>query len=125
MCALNHDATAKWKIPRVCAGWRVCRKVDTAGPFRACQGGVTVEVLASAGAADSRVRGLHGGALKVAVRAAPEKGKANKEIEELLAAFFGVSKNQVSVTGGLTSRKKRLLILGLTTAQAEEKIKLL
>ena len=97
--------------------------MDTASPLRACQGGVTVEVLASAGAADSRVRGLHGGALKVAARAAPERGKANKEIEELLAAFFGVSKSQVSVAGGLTSRRKRILILGLTLAQAQEKMK--
>ena len=99
--------------------------MDTAGPLRACPGGVTVEVLASAGAADSRVRGLHGGALKLAVRAAPEKGKANKEIEELLAAFFGVGKNQVCVAGGLTSRKKRIVIQGLTLAQAQEKLKAL
>lgn len=59
--------------------------MDTAGVVRACPGGVTVAVLASAGAAQSKVRGLHGDALKVAVRAAPEKGKANAEIEELLA----------------------------------------
>jgi len=97
--------------------------MNTASPLRACPGGVTVEILASAGAADSKVRGLHGGALKVAVRAAPEKGKANKEIEELLAAFFGVRKGQVSVASGLTSRKKRVAILGVTVAQAEEKLK--
>jgi len=96
--------------------------VDAASPLRACLVGVTLEVLASAGAADSRVRGLHGGALKVAVRAAPEKGKANKELEGLLADFFGVSKGQVSVAGGLTSRKKRIVVVGLTLAQAQEKM---
>ncbi|MGD0092547.1 MAG: DUF167 domain-containing protein [Planctomycetota bacterium] len=99
--------------------------MDTASPFRTCPGGVTVEVLASAGAASSKVRGLHGGALKVSVRAAPEKGKANAEIEELLAGFFGVSKRQVCVAGGQTSRRKRVVVVGLSVAQAEEKIRVL
>ena len=92
------------------------------GVVRECAGGVTVEVLASAGAAVSKVRGLHGAALKVAVRAAPERGKANAEIEELLAEFFGVSKAQVSVVAGQTSRRKRVAAIGITVAQAMEKI---
>ena len=92
---------------------------------RDCAGGVAVEVLASAGSANSKVRGPHGSALKVAVRAAPEKGKANAEVEELLAAFFGVGKSQVSVAAGQTSRKKRVVVLGITAAQALEKIKAL
>ena len=54
--------------------------------------GVSVGVLASAGASVSKIRGVHGGALKVAVRAAPENGKANAEIEALLAVFFGAAK---------------------------------
>jgi uncharacterized protein (TIGR00251 family) len=89
---------------------------------RTVNGGVTVEVLASAGASVSKVRGLHGGALKVAVRAAPEKGKANAEIEEVLADFFGVAKNQAGVIAGQTSRIKRVQILGIDTAAAEAKI---
>ena len=89
---------------------------------RECAGGVTIEVLASAGAAVSKVRGLHGNALKVAVRAAPEKGKANAEIEELLAEFFGAAKSHVAVTAGQTSRRKRLVVMGITVAQAEERI---
>lgn len=97
--------------------------MDAASPLRACPGGVSVEVLASAGAADSKVRGLHGGALKVAVRAAPEKGKANAEVAELLAGFFGVSKRQVCVAAGQTSRKKRVVVLGVNVAQAEGKLR--
>ncbi|HEY3324051.1 MAG TPA: DUF167 family protein [Planctomycetota bacterium] len=86
---------------------------NSQSPVRAVAGGVTVEVLASAGASVSKVRGLHGGALKVAVRAAPEKGKANAEIEELLADFFGMSAGQVTVIVGQTSRHKRVQILGI------------
>ncbi|MEI6236363.1 MAG: DUF167 domain-containing protein [Planctomycetota bacterium] len=84
-------------------------------------GGVAVSVLASAGASVSKVRGVHGGALKVAVRSAPENGKANAEIEAVLAAFFGAGKKSVRVASGMTSRNKRVEILGvsLTTARAK------
>ena len=92
---------------------------------RAESGGVTIEVLASAGSSASKVRGLHGGALKVAVRAAPEKGKANAEIEEVLADFFGVAKNCVAVVAGQTSRNKRVRVLGIDVAGAEAKIQAL
>ena len=84
-------------------------------------GGVALNVLASPGASISKVRGIHGGALKVAVRSAPENGKANAEIEAVLAAFFGTNKKSVAVASGLTSRNKRVEILGvsLTTARAK------
>ena len=85
-------------------------------------GGVAISVLASAGASVSKVRGVHGGALKVAVRAAPENGKANAEIEKLLAAFLGTNKKSVTVAGGMTSRNKRVEILGVSLKTAREKI---
>ena len=100
-------------------------KIVAITAVRAISGGVTIEVLASAGASVSKVRGLHGGALKVAVRAAPEKGKANAEIEEVLAAFFGVAKNQVAVIAGQTSRNKRVEVLGISTDAAEIEIQAL
>lgn len=84
--------------------------------------GVSVGVLASAGTSVSKVRGVHGGALKVAVRAAPENGKANAEIEVLLAEFFETNKKSVRVASGLTSRNKRVEILGIALKTAQEKI---
>jgi len=90
--------------------------------IRDVPGGVSLEVLASAGASQSKVRGLHGGALKIAVRSAPEKGKANAEIEEVLAKFFGVAKNQVSLVAGETSRNKCVHVLGVEREAATRKI---
>jgi uncharacterized protein len=91
-------------------------------PLREISRGVTVEVLAAAGASVSKVRGVHGGALKVAVRAAPEKGKANAEICVVLAEFFGVAKNAVCLVAGETSRNKRVQVLGIGLAAAEAKV---
>ncbi|HYG78523.1 MAG TPA: DUF167 domain-containing protein [Planctomycetota bacterium] len=90
--------------------------------IRPVTGGVTLEILASPGSSVSRVRSVHGNTLKVAVRAAPEKGKANAEIEEVLAAFFGVPQSQVAVISGQTSRNKRVQINGVDAAAASAKI---
>ena len=57
---------------------------------------------------------MHDGGLKVAVTAAPEAGKANKAIGGVLAKALGVSRSQVRLVRGMTSRQKRFVIVGLT-----------
>ena len=50
--------------------------------------------------------------LKARVRAVPEKGKANKSLEKLIAKHFKVPKSSVQVTAGTTSRLKTLVVFG-------------
>ncbi|MEM1514351.1 MAG: DUF167 domain-containing protein [Candidatus Thermoplasmatota archaeon] len=49
--------------------------------------------------------------LKVKVSSPPSKGKANKEVIELLADFFGVKKNCIRIIKGANSREKIIEIL--------------
>jgi uncharacterized protein (TIGR00251 family) len=53
---------------------------------------------------------------KVRVAAAPDKGRANEEMTELLAAYFGLPKSRVSVLRGTTSRVKIIEVIGLDRA---------
>jgi hypothetical protein len=46
------------------------------------------------------------GAIKVYVKAAPDKGKANKAVIELIAEHYGVRKSDVAIVSGETARKK-------------------
>jgi len=85
-------------------------------------GGVEFAVLATPGSSRSCVRGIHGNALKVAVRAPPEKGKANDEIEEVLAEFLGVSTKSVQVVAGMTSRQKRVQAMGVNSEHVFRKL---
>jgi uncharacterized protein YggU (UPF0235/DUF167 family) len=58
--------------------------------------------------------GPHGdGALKVSVRAAPERGKANEEVCDLLAASLGLRRAAVAVVRGGAARTKRVLFRGV------------
>ena len=76
----------------------------------------------SPGAARTRVLGEHAGALKLAVAAAPEKGKANRAVVEFLADILGVRKGDITVVSGETSRSKRIAVTGLDAKAASDKL---
>ena len=75
--------------------------------------GSILPVRAHPGARRNEIRGEHDGALRVAVTQAPEKGKANKAIAELLAKKLAVRKSQVELVSGETAGQKRFLVRGL------------
>ena len=50
------------------------------------------------------------GTLKCFLKSPPEKGKANKELIELLSNTLGIAKKEIEIISGLTSRKKRVTI---------------
>ncbi len=60
-----------------------------------------------------------GDALKVRVKAAPERGKANAAVEALLASTLGVAKSNVEVVTGRTSSRKVVRIEGLSAADVD------
>ncbi|MFI5457348.1 MAG: DUF167 domain-containing protein [Isosphaerales bacterium] len=76
--------------------------------------GVILPVLAQAGARRNAILGERAGALRVAVTAPPEKGKANEAIQSVLAEALACKTKQVTLLFGATSRQKRFLIGGIT-----------
>lgn len=77
-----------------------------------------LNVWAQPGASRDRIAGLHGGRLKVAVSAPPEKGRANKAVEAVIAGALGVRKTAVKVVTGETSREKTVEVEGVDEARA-------
>jgi uncharacterized protein len=76
--------------------------------------GTIVPVRAQPGARRNAIVGVHAGALRVAVSAPPEKGKANAAIEALLAEALGCKASAVALISGEASRQKRFLIEGVS-----------
>lgn len=85
-------------------------------------GGVEFAVVVSAGSARAGVRGLHGDALKVAVHAPPERGKANEEVGEVVAAWLGIPVKRISIVMGQSSRRKRLRVAGLSVEEIKGRL---
>ncbi|MFO1023105.1 MAG: DUF167 domain-containing protein [Planctomycetales bacterium] len=76
--------------------------------------GSILRVHAQPGARKNAILGVHADRLKVAVTQAPEKGKANHALCEVLAKELDLKKSQVSLLSGETSGQKKFLISGVT-----------
>jgi uncharacterized protein (TIGR00251 family) len=84
--------------------------------------GCLLPVRAQPGARKNAVLGEQAGALKVAVTAPPEDGRANQALIEALRAALGLKRSQVELVGGVKSRQKTFLIRGLQPAQLQAKL---
>jgi uncharacterized protein (TIGR00251 family) len=84
--------------------------------------GCILSVRAQPRARRAGVQGEQAGALKVAVTAPPEDGRANRAIVEELRKALAIKGSQVELIGGQTNRDKRFLIRGLTRAELEKRV---
>jgi len=90
---------------------------DRHGVLREAAGGVRIAVRLSPGAVRERVVGLVDAedgrrALKVAVRAPPEGGRANEALIDLLARQWDLSRKRLQIVSGHASRRKSVFIAG-------------
>jgi uncharacterized protein YggU (UPF0235/DUF167 family) len=85
-------------------------------PWRTGKSGLRVLARVTPRSAREGVDGMaesaDGPALKVCVRAVPDKGEANRAVEAVVAEWLGVAKGCVSVAAGGKSRIKTLDIAG-------------
>jgi uncharacterized protein len=101
-----------------------------APPFAAAADGVRLAIRLTPKAAAARILGLiedgaGGWALKVAVTAPPEGGKANDALLALLAKALGVRRAALSLALGAADRRKLVHIAGdpaALAAQLEERL---
>ena len=88
------------------------------GVYTETSEGVILNVRAQPRSSRAGIDGLLGDAVKVRIRCAPVDGKANKELVETLADAFGLPKSAVVFKSGETSKTKRILLRGVSAAQA-------
>jgi uncharacterized protein len=72
----------------------------------------TLIVKVVSGASRDRIVGKFGDAIKVQVSAAPERGKANAAVIELLAKALQIKSSQIQIVAGHTNPRKTLQITG-------------
>ena len=84
--------------------------------------GVILLVKAQPGARKNEVAGERSGRLLVKCTQAPEKGKANDAIIEILAKALDVRKSRISLVSGQTNSEKKFLIEDATIAEIEKQL---
>jgi uncharacterized protein (TIGR00251 family) len=87
--------------------------------------GCVLPVRAQPGARKAGVLGEQAGALKVAVMAPPQDGRANQALLETLRAALKLKRSQVELLTGVTSRDKRFLVRGLTEHELAARVAVL
>ena len=80
-----------------------------------------IEVRVQPKASSNRMTVVEG-RIKVYVTAAPEKGRANKAVIEVLARELGVPKSVVSIKSGERSRTKLIEVEGLDPTEIERRL---
>lgn len=83
-------------------------------------GAFVVRVRAVPNAKRTQFAGLLGDAVKIKVQAVPEGGRANAELVAFLAETLSLSKRNISVVSGETSRDKILRVEGCSRERAEQ-----
>jgi uncharacterized protein (TIGR00251 family) len=84
--------------------------------------GVVLFVRAQPGARKEGILGTHGDRLKIAVHAAPEQGKANSALIDLLADKLGLKRQQISLISGETNRDKTFFITSLSRDEIMQRL---
>ena len=84
--------------------------------------GVLVPVRAQPGARKAGVLGEQAGALKLAVTAPPEDGRANAAMVELLRELLGLKRSQVELHSGATGRNKKFHVRNVPKADLAAKL---
>lgn len=82
--------------------------------------GISFSVRVQPRASRTDVAGELDGVLKIRLAAPPVDGEANEELIRLLAKLFAVSRAQIVIRSGQTSRNKLIAIDGISVERAEE-----
>jgi len=78
---------------------------------------ITLKLHIQPGAKTTEWAGKHGDRLKIRLAAPPTNGKANKALIDFLADYFKVPKSAITITKGLHSRQKTVVVEGSDTQQ--------
>jgi uncharacterized protein len=70
----------------------------------------------------SELVGRHGDGWKVRVTAAPQGGKANEAVLDLLAERLELPRRSLSIVSGHTAREKVVLMEGIDRAEGERRL---
>jgi uncharacterized protein (TIGR00251 family) len=84
--------------------------------------GVELWLRVHPNAARNELVGFSEGVLRVKVAAPPVRGKANQELIAFLAQKLGLSKGDLTILKGHTSRNKLISIAGLTREELNQRL---
>jgi len=93
--------------------------------IRSLDDGVSLRLRVKPGGRRDRLVGAYGGALKLEVSAAPERGKANNAVKKLLSKTLDVPQSAIEILSGETRQDKWIRIESLTAKELTSRLETL
>lgn len=87
------------------------------GPGRT---GVQLAIYVQPRASRTECTGIHDGAVRIRLAAPPVEGAANDALVRFLASQIGVPRGSVRMVRGMSSRRKVVVVDGVTVAQVAQ-----
>lgn len=84
--------------------------------------GISLFLHIQPNAKKSKILGLFGNRLKIALQAPATENKANLALIEFLANFLGLAKRQIELKSGEKSREKTVVIQGLSLNELSSRL---
>ena len=84
--------------------------------------GCVLALRVQPGARKALFKGEQAGALKIAVTAPPEDGRANAAVIELLAELLDIKRKQLDLIAGHASRDKKVLVRGVSSEELRNRL---
>ncbi len=81
---------------------------------------VKIVIQVQPNASQNKVARFEDGVWHLRIAAPPVKGKANRELIKFLSDVLGLSKSAITIEKGLTSKRKVIVIEGLTEEEIRE-----
>ncbi len=99
--------------------------IDIKKIVRSHKKGVEINFQVLPRSSQSRIVGLHNDAVKIKLTRPPVDGQANAECCRVVAEYLGVSKTQVNILKGTSSRQKTILVEGVSASAVTQKLEVL
>ena len=88
----------------------------------ASSGGTTIRVRVQPKASSNQILGFREDVLRLRVTAPPEDGKANAAVVRLLAQTLGISRSDLEVVRGHSSRDKFIRVTSLSAPEVRRRL---
>ncbi len=82
--------------------------------------GIVIPIKVQPNSSQEKIVGEYGSQLKVAVSVPPERGKANKAIEKIIAKWLDRKISDVNIVAGKRSKEKEIFVSNITKRELEE-----
>lgn len=86
------------------------------------KGGATFAVKVVPRASRNEIAGIHHDLIRVRLAAPPVKGAANRALVKFLAGVLDVSRQDVEIVAGHTSRRKVVRVMGLSPHEVRARL---